>query len=469
MKVLLLNPPSEKGLIRTGRWVRYTRGNQSWYPTLLSYCCALLERENHDCKLIDASVENLTYNETEMLIDSFHPDWVVYYWSYDTAKDDLWFADILAQTYNVVLVGPWSYCMPDALSQAPRVRAMTYGEFEHTVVELIKNIYVHQVQGLIWRNHLNGELIRTPPRPLCSSEELDRIPFVTKVYKRHLNVKNYRQTSLRYPFVDTYTTRGCPHNCTYCVFPRALQGGPSYRSRSIKDVLDELWWINDELPEVKQIFFQDDTLPEKHATELSQAILDESLKICWGGYTRAELSYETLKLMKDSGCRTLHVGYEIPIQQHLDTIQKNTKVERMAQFAADILKLKMWTSATFMIFPWETPEEIKTTIDWCKAIEPKRMNFIQAQAYPNTPYTDTIKSMGKQHKLMTYEEMEKWERYGFKKFYFRRQFLWEVLKSPREWKNVLKDAKGLINFLYSTYRVQRYMRGHGVRFLGRKK
>lgn len=374
-------------------------------------------------------------------------DFILYYWCYDNAKVDLEFADTLAKHAHVILVGPWSYCMPDALKHTKNIHIMTYGEFEKTCLELIKNNHYTEVKGIYWRNHISDEIVKNPPMPLLDQKELDNIPYVTSIYREFLDITKYRQTSLRYPFVDLFTARGCSHRCSYCVWVRAMQGGPSYRMRSIGNVIRELKYIKDYLPQVKQIFFQDDTLPPKRATELSQAILNEKLKICWGGYSRAELDYETLKLMKESGCRTLHIGYESPIQKNLNLINKDITVEQMEEFASNVRKLGLWTSATFMLFPWMTKEEIKFTIDWAKKIKPKRMNFIQAQAYPNTPYAETLKNF---NNLMTYAEMKRWEQWGFKRFYLYNPHFWcEVLKSPREWRNVWNDARGLLNFLRS--------------------
>lgn len=455
MKICLVNlPNAEANIIKTGRWVRKSRGNQAWYPVWLAYCHALLEKYGHECYLLDASVENLSLWETTKKIKVFNPSLIVAYWTYDTYKSDLSYADFLAEIYDVILVGPWSYCLPDALKSYKNLRMMTYGEFEHTVLDYIQKKHYSDVDGLIWKNHITGELVRNKPRPLCSSEELNNL-WVTEIYNRHLDLLKYRQTSLRYPFVDLFTARGCPHRCSYCVWIRAMQGGPNYRTRSMDDVMEELYWVKTCLmerkysgPRVKQIFFQDDTLPPKRAVEVSQAILDRNLNICWGGYSRAEQSYETLKLMKESGCRTLHVGYEKPIQKYLDIIHKDITVEQMEEFAANIKKLGMWTSATFMIFPWESKEDIKFTIEWCKKIKPKRMNFIQAQAYPNTPYAKTVEEFSERYKFMSSEEMEERERWGFKQFYlYNPSFCWEILKHPHEWRNVLRDARGLLHFL----------------------
>jgi len=462
MNVLLLNPPSEKGFIRSGRWTRTTRANQSWYPIWLAYCTGFLQQHGFNCELIDASVEGINYDSVYIRVKYLKPDVILYYWCYDNMEDDLAFADVLAKYSRVILVGPWSLCATDVLQKTKRIHVMTYGEFEHTCLELLTTNHYSNVNGVIWRNHIDNTIHINPRRPLCSTQELDSMPFVTSVYRQFLNPKNYRQTSLKFPFIDLFGARGCPSNCTYCVWTRAFQNGPSYRPRSIKNVINELWYIKNSLPEIKQVFFQDDTLPPKRATELSQAILNEKLNICWGGYSRAEQSYETLKLMKESGCRTLHIGYESPIQSNLNLIQKGIEVKQMKEFANNIKKLNMWTSATFMLFPWMTEKEIKFTIKWAKSIKPKRINFIQAQAYPNTPYFNKLKLFSEHSnttlptdngprcvgKLMSTEEMKKWEQWSFKQFYFYNpRFYYEVLKSPREWKQVLKDAEGLLNFL----------------------
>jgi len=49
---------------------------------------------------------------------------------------------------------------------------------------------------------------------------------------------------------------------------------------------------------------------------------------------------------------------------------------------------------------------------------------------------------------MSFEEMKKWEQWGFKQFYiYNPRFWWEVLRHPSEWKNVAQDARGLLKFL----------------------
>jgi len=163
MKVALVNPPAEKGYIRSARWTRKTRANQQWYPIWLGYATALLEREGHDCLLIDAPAANLTEDVTLSQIRKFGPDVCAVYFGYETARKDLEFADKVGTFCNkVILVGPWSLCMPDALNFTKNVKIMTYDEFEHTLLELVQGIHYSTVKGIYWKNHINGEIIKNP-------------------------------------------------------------------------------------------------------------------------------------------------------------------------------------------------------------------------------------------------------------------------------------------------------------------
>lgn len=448
MKVVLLNPPSEPGYIRSGRWTRKSRANQQWYPLWLGYATALLQREGYECLLLDASVEELTEHSTLIKLATFKPDYIIYYWSYDTHKQDLSFADTCAKIAEVVLVGPWSFCLPDALELTKNVYLMTYGEFEHTLLEIVDGKSCALIDGLVWKVVPSGEIIKNQRRQLCSNKELDDIPFVTRVYAQFLDIDKYHQTSLKFPFVDLQSSRGCPNRCTYCCQTRAMQRGSSYRSRSVKNVIEELWWITHNLPEVKQIFLQDEAIVPRRAVELSRAIIDENLNICWGGLSRADLSYETLKLMEESGCRTLQVGFETPIQRYLDIIHKDITVERYEQFCQDINKTKIWNNAAFMIFPWHISDEVKFTVKWAKKMKIDRLSFIRAQAYPNTPYEKTLEDFSERYKLMTVEEITKLENWAHKQYYLRHPWMWwRIIKDPANWPNVVNDAKGLLKSL----------------------
>jgi len=448
MKIVLLNPPSEKGYIRSGRWTRKTRANQNWYPLWLGYATGYLKRAGHECWLIDACTEEKSPLSTIREIENIGPDLIAYYFCYDTVGRDMLFASILYAYVKkrnplcqMVLVGPWSYCI-NALKYAQNINLMTYGEFEHTLIEIAEGKEPEKIRGLYWRDE-NGEIHKNPPRPL---HPLKGMPWVTKIYKKFLNLYNYRQTSLKFPFIETQTSRGCPHRCTYCASTRAWQGGPSYRTRPVKEVIEELWHVKQFIPEAKQVFFQDEALPKKRAVELSQAILDEGLKICWGGLARGTLDYETLKLMEEAGCRTLQVGFESCFQEYLDVVHKDVTVEQYEEFCKAINKTKIWNNAAFMIFPWMTREDVEYTVRWAKRMRIDRLSFITAIPYPNTPFAEYVEGLKRKGvRLLSWRESVELEKWAHKRYYlFNPRMWWHVLSHPSKWRDVMVEAEGLL-------------------------
>jgi len=301
MKVLLLNPPFVKGFMRNARWAVVGISGSYWYPIYLAYCTGLLEREGHKAKLLDAQVDGLSHEETLKIAQDFSPQLTVLYFSTASLENDISVGQKIKQLTGseIILVGPWASIKPEeTLKKAKSIDMLARGEFDFTVLEVANKRPKKSIKGLFWKNK-KGKVIQNLPRPPVSAKELDKFPFVTDVYRRHLNIRNYHQTGHQHPFVDLFTGRGCFWGqCTFCLWPHTINKGAGYRKRKIANVIKELKFINKEMPYIKEVFIQDDTLPQDRAIELSQAILKNNLKICWSGYARPNLDFQTLKLMK---------------------------------------------------------------------------------------------------------------------------------------------------------------------------
>jgi len=63
-------------------------------------------------------------------------------------------------------------------------------------------------------------------------------------------------------------------------------------------------------PEIKEIFFDDDTFNYRKARTLELCAKLKPLQFTWSCTSRVTTDYETLKAMKDAGCRLLIVGYD---------------------------------------------------------------------------------------------------------------------------------------------------------------
>ena len=117
--------------------------------------------------------------------------------------------------------------------------------------------------------------------------------------------------------------RGCPYNCSFCSVTRFF--GNTYRARPIDDVIREINILRGTKLRSKIFAFVDDNivgLPE-YTKELCRKLIP--LKIWWGGQAsiRVAEDVELVKLLAQSGCRALFIGFESVSQETLKEAHKS--------------------------------------------------------------------------------------------------------------------------------------------------
>ncbi|MDQ2878534.1 MAG: radical SAM protein, partial [Pseudomonadota bacterium] len=109
------------------------------------------------------------------------------------------------------------------------------------------------------------------------------------------------------------------------------------------------------------------------------------LGVTWSCNAKANVPYETLKVMKEGGLRLLLVGYESGNQQILHNIKKGLRTDVARQFTKDCHKLGIVIHGTFILgLPGETEETIEETINYAKEIDPHTIQVSLAAPYPGT-------------------------------------------------------------------------------------
>jgi radical SAM superfamily enzyme YgiQ (UPF0313 family) len=111
--------------------------------------------------------------------------------------------------------------------------------------------------------------------------------------------------------------------------------------------------------------------------------------LTWSCTSRVTTDFETLKAMKEAGCRLLIVGYESGDPQILKNIKKGATVERARQFTKDCHKLGLVIHGDFILgLPGETRETINNTIAFAKELDVQTIQVSVAHAYPGTELYD---------------------------------------------------------------------------------
>ncbi len=299
---------------------------------------------------------------------------------------------------------------------------------------------------------------------------MDELPFVTPVYRRDLDVRKYFIGYLKHPYLSFYTGRGCKSRCTFCLWPQTV-GGHRYRTRSVGHVVDEVAWAVRAFPEVKEIFFDDDTFTDD--APRAEAIARElgKLGIVWSCNAKANVKRETLKVMRDNGLRLLLVGYETGNQQILHNIKKGMRVDVARRFTRDCHELGIVIHGTFIIgLPGETRETIEETIKFACEINPHTIQVSLAAPYPGTElyrqavengwldveHAELIDDHGVQMAPLHYPHLSHQESFQsvedfYRRFYFRAPkiaaMVAEMAKSPEMLRRRLREGVEFFSFL----------------------
>ena len=395
MKVFLLNPPYKTELgkfSRASRSPAITKSGTIYNPLWLAYACAYLEKNGHDCKLFDSCSELVDIQGTIKLIKEFNPELIILDTSTPSIKEDIRCVEKIKKELpntHICIVGTHPSILTDeVLDMSDAVDSIARHEYDATAVDLANAIETGRdlstVDGISYKK--NGLHIHNKDKAYL--ENLDEIPFVTEVYKKHLNINNYFFSAATLPMVMIMTGRGCPSRCFFCVYPQTFHGH-KYRLRSAENVVAEFEWIVKNLPEVKSIGIEDDTFtanPER-AKQICRMLIEKGInkKVKWWANTRVHTDLELMKLMKKAGCRLIIPGFESGSQEILNNIKKGTKIEQAIEYMKNARKAGLLVHGCFMVGnKGETKETMQKTLEFAIKLNPDSAQFFPLIPYPGT-------------------------------------------------------------------------------------
>jgi len=351
-------------------------------------------------RLVDAPARKMDKEDVIKDIKTFKSDVIVVDSNFSSLSNDINVAASLKEHTgaSTVLVGPPTSQFPEQILQNDGIDMTARFEYDFTLKEITETIEegnnLKAVKGISYKE--NGKIVHNPNREFTTSEDLDNMPFVSRVYNEHLNIKDYFLSQSLYPEVQIFAGRGCPHKCTFCSWPVTLMGR-KYRARSAENIADEFEWVKRNLPEVKEIFIEDDTftIKKKLVREVCKELKRRKVDITWSCNARADLDYETMKAMKEAGCRLLIVGYESGSDEILKNIKKGVTTEQMKKFTEDVKKARLMIHGDFIVgLPGETRETANKTVEFIKELKPNILQVAIASPIPGTDFYEWVKQNG---------------------------------------------------------------------------
>lgn len=247
--------------------------------------------------------------------------------------------------------------------------------------------------------HLLDDLLaHRPTRPIYDRRDFPEAPIATP-RKDLLNPRDY----LVYNPIQT--TRGCPHDCSFCTTPAIF--GRAYRQRAISSIIDEIRAAMDRGS--RTFIFADDNFAGNHKWALELCAALEPLKIKWASQCDILISNneKLLAAMRRSGCLGLILGLESPSQTTLNEARKNyvqadSYLDRIRRIQAH--RISLWGAFIFG-FDNDTWDSCRQTIRFAHRAGLVMSCYSILTPYPGTAIFDEFKRSGR---LLT----EDWDKYN---------------------------------------------------------
>ncbi|NLI80498.1 MAG: hopanoid biosynthesis associated radical SAM protein HpnJ [Deltaproteobacteria bacterium] len=441
MKTLLLNPPSfEKFDGGAGsRWPARREITSYWYPVWLSYPAGLIR----ESRLLDAPPHGVSFHETAQIAKDY--EFMVLFTSTAGFQSDVRLAEAVKDLnphIKTAFVGPPVSVQPEeSLKASHAIDFVVRREFELAVTEFAQGKKLETIAGASYRR--NGSVVHNPARaPLT---DLDSLPFAVEIYKRDLDITRYNIPFLKHPFVSFYTSRGCPALCTYCLWPQTFSGH-KWRTRSSQNVAAEVRRALELFPQVKELFFDDDTFAWGKARTIELCAELKKIPFTWSCNCRVHADYEMLRAMKEAGCRLLIVGFESSDPVILKNIKKGATVEQARLFMKNCRELGLTVHGDFIIgLPGETRETIRNTIRFAEELDCETIQVSIAHPFPGTEFDEYVRKNGYLtddglsdelgHQLpnihypgLSRQEIVEAVEYFYGRYYFRPRIVFRILR-----------------------------------------
>jgi radical SAM superfamily enzyme YgiQ (UPF0313 family) len=456
MNILVLVPSSRftKNVARDlvyGCWCKGKRIAGIQFPPLTSVLVAtVLRNDGNKVTFQDSAATYKTTSEiTKIAADK---DMAVVLTSTMTINED---AQALLELKKVnprlvtVVFGSHPTFLPKETLKREGIDIAVRREAEYIIRDLARAIKANDgscktIAGIAYKE--NGQVVINNYYPLINN--LDELPFPDRDMLSPA-VSYFNPVVKQMPFTTIYTTRGCPGKCIFCSSPSFY--GNHIRFRSAQNILEELYLIKQ--MGYREVFFRDEFFPvsKERTIAVCEAMLREKLKLSWICSARiGTVDFETMKLMRAAGCHMLRFGVESGVQEILNNIKKEIRIETTLKTFADANKLGLSTHAHMMLgMPGETKETINESIKFVKKIKPQVVTFGVMIPYPGTQIYEEVKKLHPEigdasscdlSRLHTQsyfnevftsvskEDLKNSIRRAYREFYLRPQFLFSWLK-----------------------------------------
>jgi anaerobic magnesium-protoporphyrin IX monomethyl ester cyclase len=415
----------------------------SYAPPLgLLYLASSLENNGHTVEIIDCFFEDKPEQTIQRSLDSTDAVGLSVFTDY--VGSSVRISNLIKEKdpdIPVIIGGPHVTFHPNkAFADIPSADFAMEGEGEYSIIELMKALQgsekFSQVPGIYYRDH--GEIKTGKPPTMI--ENLDLLPFPARHLVDKYEYGKLRGVYFRKPkFTSFLTSRGCPFHCRFC--NHIVLRLQKYRERSIDNVLDEFQQISENH---SSVYIVDDTFftNEKRVAKIMDGLIElgSNFEIYILGGRVGVGEKDLFEKMKKAGVKFIFFGLESGSQDLLDYYKKEFTLDQIRKTIHLAHEMDMYTAGSFIFgAPFETKEHFERTIKFACSL-PLDTTYWHLLKYEyssrlwneavkrglidsNTDAPYVIADLKRGLCNFSREELEKYCKKAFVRFYFRPHYL----------------------------------------------
>jgi len=409
MKILLIKPfwpyPYSKG--------EHTY-NRIWPPLSLANCAAILEKQGHAVKILDAHALRIRPHKIREHLDGFDKIFIT------SSSLDKWQCpnidiDTFLETVQAVkevsdevhILGYHGTKDPNYLLSKTGAKSIVRGEPEYIVADICNGGNLANIPGISFNN--NSRIISNQDR-----EDFNLTDLPLPAYHL-LDTKKYSYEVLGNNFAMFETNRGCKYSCSFC---NKIMYGKTLRTKSKNQIESEIEAAVQQHGVKTGYFIDLDFLTDKQiVNDVCDFLINKDFDFHWCCQTRPDaLNPEILNKMKKAGCRLIHLGVETGLQKFLDLLNKNITLETIRRSVQMCTEAGIQTLAFFIFgFQGETAEDREKIFNFSIELNTDFISFHRAYPYEqnNIFLSDTEST----------KKIDNFIRRKFFEYYFRISYL----------------------------------------------
>jgi len=421
-------------------------------PLGLGYLAKALVEKGFEVEIINGAKYKLNLNSLREILKQKKPDVIgiqIFSYGLNIVKSYL---DLIEKEFpNICKIVGGAHVSgvgKKIFSELNNINFAFHGEAEIGFPLLLKEIESNKdfgkVPGLIWKK--GKEIVMNLPEFIQDLDKIGMPSWELMDDLRDLNPVPQGAIYKRYPIGVIITSRGCPHQCTFCVNHKI--SGRKIRIRSVKNIIEEIEFLIERYG-MNELLITDDnfTYDKERVKEFCNEIIRRKIDISIAfpnGVRLDTLDDEVLDLLKKSGCYSITLGIESGSQKILNDMKKALTIKVIKEKVKLIDKKGIDVSAFFIIgYPTETKETIGQTIEFARNLEIKKAHFSIFLPLPGAEATELFEKSEIEKidysdmfytkapvspRGMTTNQLKWLQRKAFFKFYFRPKIIFYMVK-----------------------------------------